>query len=147
MVNKERVQLLVEALRSGRYQQGRGQLLNDGLYCCLGVACEVAAENGLPLRREVNEFDRDVTFGTDSDFAGMGEDYAQLPWSVQAWYGFEDQDPELRGDLSDYDEAEDYICPASSWNDDYHRNFDQIADLFENTFLRDTEETAADANA
>jgi len=31
----------VEALRSGKYEQGRGALLNDGKYCCLGVLCEV----------------------------------------------------------------------------------------------------------
>jgi hypothetical protein len=29
----------VEALRSGAYEQGRGQLCKDGAYCCLGVLC------------------------------------------------------------------------------------------------------------
>lgn len=39
----------VEALRSGKYEQGRGQLFDDGKYCCLGVFCQVAGleiENG-----------------------------------------------------------------------------------------------------
>lgn len=31
----------IDALRSGKYEQGRGALLNDGKYCCLGVLCEV----------------------------------------------------------------------------------------------------------
>ena len=31
----------VEALRSGKYKQGRQYLNQDGKYCCLGVACEV----------------------------------------------------------------------------------------------------------
>lgn len=37
--------LLVEALRSGRFRQGRGALRpTEETYCCLGVACEVFKE-------------------------------------------------------------------------------------------------------
>ena len=36
----------VEALRSGKYKQGRDQLQNGDTYCCLGVLCVVA---GLPI--------------------------------------------------------------------------------------------------
>ncbi len=35
----------IEALRSGKYQQGKGMLNRGDQYCCLGVACEVL---GLP---------------------------------------------------------------------------------------------------
>lgn len=38
----------LEALRSGKYEQGRGALLDGGKYCCLGVLCEVA---GLKITR------------------------------------------------------------------------------------------------
>lgn len=31
----------LEALRSGKYQQGYERLMADGKYCCLGVACVV----------------------------------------------------------------------------------------------------------
>jgi hypothetical protein len=31
----------VEALRSGRYQQGTGLLRKDDAYCCLGVLCDL----------------------------------------------------------------------------------------------------------
>jgi hypothetical protein len=31
----------VEALRSGKYEQGTGYLCRDGQYCCLGVLCDV----------------------------------------------------------------------------------------------------------
>lgn len=31
----------VEALRSGKYEQGRSWLHKQGRFCCLGVACEV----------------------------------------------------------------------------------------------------------
>jgi hypothetical protein len=48
-VNRERVALLVEALESGQYEQGRWSLSKDGKFCCLGVACEVARANGLSI--------------------------------------------------------------------------------------------------
>lgn len=32
----------VEALRSGKYEQGRASLRSGGKYCCLGVLCAVA---------------------------------------------------------------------------------------------------------
>ena len=36
----------IEALESGKYPQGRFFLKNRGLYCCLGVLCEVAGLKG-----------------------------------------------------------------------------------------------------
>lgn len=43
---QELKQRWVEALRSGRYQQGRGYLRKDGKYCCLGVLCDVVDSTG-----------------------------------------------------------------------------------------------------
>ena len=38
----------LEALRSGRYPQGRNLLRSeDGEFCCIGVLCEVLVERGL----------------------------------------------------------------------------------------------------
>jgi hypothetical protein len=31
----------IEALRSGKYEQGKGKLCKNGNYCCLGVLCEI----------------------------------------------------------------------------------------------------------
>lgn len=33
----------VDALRTGRYQQGQGQLRNGDQFCCLGVLCDLLA--------------------------------------------------------------------------------------------------------
>lgn len=41
----------VEALRSGNYKQGYGQLRKQDKFCCLGVACDIYDKNiwkGLP---------------------------------------------------------------------------------------------------
>jgi hypothetical protein len=42
----------VEALRSGRYEQGRMMLLHEGRYCCLGVLCDL---QGLPTEHDTIE--------------------------------------------------------------------------------------------
>ena len=56
----------VEALRSGKYKQGRGQLNSENRYCCLGVLCEVfIAEGGaLNVRHlaRVTEYNGEATY-------------------------------------------------------------------------------------
>ncbi len=37
----------VKALRSGEYEQTVSQLERNGAFCCLGVACEVAKQEGV----------------------------------------------------------------------------------------------------
>ena len=45
-MNNELRNLWVEALRSGKYKQGKGRLRDGDTYCCLGVLCDlVAADN------------------------------------------------------------------------------------------------------
>lgn len=71
---------LVEALRSGRFKQTVNALCRvDVGHCCLGVACEVAIEDGLELERFQIEGDPLVSFG------GLT---GSLPKSVRDWYGF-----------------------------------------------------------
>lgn len=40
----------VDALRSGKYKQGRRRLRKGDEHCCLGVLCELAAEDGVVQR-------------------------------------------------------------------------------------------------
>jgi hypothetical protein len=68
MPNKENLRKWVEALRSGRYEQGHGHMRKDGRYCCLGVAMEVALDNGVTCV---------PNWGTTS----------LLPSAVNNWYG------------------------------------------------------------
>ena len=37
-MDKDFVKKWIEALRSGKYEQGKGKLFKDNFYCCLGVA-------------------------------------------------------------------------------------------------------------
>lgn len=121
-VNREHVQLLVDALRSGEYPQFRGALhkINDG-FCCLGVACEVAIKHGLVVTK--GQLDG------SSDYITYDNDSACLPRSVVEWYGFEVANPWLITD--------DFAFPmaAAVVNDSMNKTFNEIADLFEGTFL------------
>lgn len=42
----------MEALRSGKYSQIIGALHHGGGYCCWGVACELAIQDGVPVIKE-----------------------------------------------------------------------------------------------
>jgi len=81
VVNKENMRLWVAGLRSGRFPQGRNRLKHRGRsggfeYCCLGVACEIAKENGV----EVVEYrEPGLVFFDGCDI--------NLPLSVRRWLG------------------------------------------------------------
>lgn len=115
----------MEALRSGLYVQGRGKLGqadNDGVieYCCLGVACELAHEDGVTIEREVS-----------NDLVVFDGVYDLLPPAVQLWLGVADEDPEVAVD------GKVRSINLSTLNDDAGLNFDQIADIIEKNFLDD----------
>lgn len=74
-VNVEAMRAWVAALRSGEYQQGTGRLTTKTYdkerdtivtkHCCLGVACVLAKEQGLPLAVHVDSLD--LTVYTDEN--------------------------------------------------------------------------------
>ena len=82
----------VEALRSGKYKQGKGYLDEGGEYCCLGVACKIfnipATDAHYPPKELVNLLDlvddagrRRGPDGTDDTLAhhnDNGKDFNQI---------------------------------------------------------------------
>ena len=108
-VNRERVELLCQALESGEFRQAPGALRVQETrsspmgYCCLGVATEVALRNGLQLRG---------TFaGSDVWNHDLGE---VLHPEVRDWYGFQYDDPEII--VVDSDGVRNYLT-ATEAND------------------------------
>jgi hypothetical protein len=129
MANRERVALLVAALRSGKYIQGPGSLerqLPSGEVrnCCLGVACRVAMEHEVPL-----EVTTGGSFEDGKDFYFEGN-AGNLPEQVQEWFGFTEPDPELllNGPRS-------FRRSAIECNDGRRMTFAEIADAFERTYV------------
>ncbi len=125
--NKDRIRKLVEALRSGEYTQGIGQLTfidKDGNEkdCCLGVACKVAIKDGLEL--SVVRVGDGLAYGTERE-TGI------LPSSVREYYGFSARNPALN--------VLRVMYTASSLNDSVHYSLGEIADAFERTYLSDND--------
>jgi hypothetical protein len=109
----------VAALRSGKYRQGQSSLAEGGKYCCLGVLCEVALENRLPLNVEDNV----STYG-DPWRAYDGES-SFLPKRVYEWATLK----KGRGPLRD-----DFDLPGGTnlvEANDTGKTFEEIADLIE----------------
>jgi hypothetical protein len=85
-LTKELMEKWVEALRSGRYQQGIGKLrsIDDGQYCCLGVLCDILPPEAGRWKYETSfEFDNPTTWINSStssaNLAGIvGEEFDLL---------------------------------------------------------------------
>lgn len=130
----------IEALRSGDYKQTEGTLnRNDETFCCLGVLCELAVEDGVVTKKYddmpagikdgvVGYRLTEVDFTQDEMFRKYTE-YDLLPRSVMAWAGLEAQNP----DVEYHDPSSDYsqVTCISSLNDEFHMNFEQIANVIE----------------
>lgn len=98
-VIKSRVMKLIKDLESGEHAQGRYCLAmrksqrGQFSFCCLGRACEVAKANGCDVKVDLYETKQGRRYD--------GE-VAVLPPSVQQWYGFDSDDPELAGRKASY---------------------------------------------
>lgn len=120
----------VEALRSGQYEQTEGLLANDNGFCCLGVLCEIAVQDGVVAKQVKDQYEGDpnddhvVTYGVGSDF--HYEMDAVLPSMVYEWAELETSNPSILW--------EGVTHPISDLNDDYHLNFSQIADVIEEQY-------------
>ena len=112
---KHRIGLLIAALKSGDFKQGRGALREVDKFCCLGVACEV-------YRRENPQAKRTWHTNGSSIRSLFLQQTITLPLEVIEWYGFDESDPMITVGSED--------GHASDLNDS-GCTFDQIARGFE----------------
>ena len=136
-------QLRKEDCESRKYDQGiDGLNSDDKRYCCLGVLCEVAMQNGLSLTKDDD---------TGSEWVEYDGDAEQLPQAVADWVGLESRIGSMhhhtswdtiRKDLQftvsvdedgiDYSYyMDDKIPGCLSTMNDAHIPFDVIADVIE----------------
>jgi hypothetical protein len=113
-VNKEIAYKWAAALRSGKYQQGRGKLrvpivhydkTVEYSYCCLGVLCDLY---------DSTKWDDENYYRTDADDALN----TSPPYEVCAWAGINH-------------DASNTIDKLINLNDDQRLNFDEIAAYIE----------------
>ena len=115
----------LEALRSGEYAQAKGALKDDldpddptkvG-YCCLGVLCELARQEGGVLNSVSKSFTGTYNYDGESGL---------LPYSVQRWSGLNDSSPEYQNEDGEYIWLTDL--------NDNGKTFAELADIIEERF-------------
>ena len=120
-VKKNRAEL-IEALRSGKYEQGRMSLkvtndLNQTLYCPLGIACEIYHKHNPDNSGWLDNYYHDSqlrAFSIDKGVCGSIS-ATSPPSEVAEFFGF-----------SGYD-----VGTIMVNNDTHHKDFDFVADLIE----------------
>lgn len=120
----------VAALRSGKYDQGKGRLRSEnGGYCCLGVLCDLY---GNDLWRFEDYVGDDEEEDNESDWLMRDWQYAPnkgeekstvLPPLVMEWAGLPHQNPRIEHSYNTLAEANDKGA-----------SFDAIADIIEEQF-------------
>lgn len=159
-VNKERLQLGLDALRSDEFEQGTGALrvvLPNSLdfksvtkYCCLGVLTEVAIRNGLTI----SDYCVPCQWPAGQcAHAEEGTEYTSDIWElntgtlsepVRQWYGFDRDDPQLgHMQVTVSDRERNTSLMATVANDEIKWDFRQIADSFEKLYLTPEADGAA----
>lgn len=105
----------VAALRSGQFNQGMGALRRGDSYCCLGVLCHLAVEEGVIPGPIAGTFHPDpgmYVYGADA-YEGKA---AYLPHDVVVWAGLDSASPRFRsptGELEDLARLNDVGTPFS----------------------------------
>lgn len=107
-MNQQIKQRWIEALKSGKYQQGHYTLCYNNKFCCLGVLTDLyIKEHGFQWHKDV---------GGCWSFDGEG---GVLPSSALAWAGLNDTNPMILGDC------------ATDHNDGTNASFEEIAGYIE----------------
>lgn len=126
-MNPEVKALWLEALRSGRYDQGVGNLKagdpDNPAYCCLGVLCELAANAGvIPPGKRIEE----DPHNTNYYFQGENE---FLPDEVMTWANLDSNNGAYQ------DDAEIWLVDQCLTDqNDNGMPFTHLADLIEDHF-------------
>jgi hypothetical protein len=120
-MNSDIKQRWIDALRSGKYAQDRGQLRTPHGYCCLGVLCDLYDPYGW----------------TTSNGYAYDEEQFTLPKIVADWAGLMN-DPYVTSSNSPYANFADEDWPEriylAALNDNAHMSFAEIANVIEKEF-------------
>lgn len=123
----------VEALRSGKYLQGKHSLRTvDDKFCCLGVFCDVIDPTAW------HDHDLDAKPSATRWSIGMkdgGEipekNFPTLPFRIAAGWPLDCSDPDVCVNLSTDDPQSSHMHSLSALNDSGQFTFNEIADLIE----------------
>lgn len=123
----------VDALQSGDYEQGNGKLRSHQGFCCLGVLCDIYAQE---------PFTKGWQFKGDCEKNLLPMDYWYfdgesefLPKTIMEWAELSDISPKVKVSLEDEDDGDEYFHyeDISDLNDSGY-TFSQLAEIIENQF-------------
>ena len=127
-MNPEVKQKWIDALRSGKYEQGSERLRSVTGYCCLGVLCDLYAQ----------EHDVEWEFRGNAetnlqlqDYWYFGDQSQFLPESVMNWAGLRNHNPQVRIDVEDNDEDNWYYQDEIANVNDSGYTFNDLSKLIE----------------
>lgn len=135
-INEERFDAFLSDLRSGEYNQGSGRLESKGAFCCLGIACIRPAAEGV-VERYRDEWGSVYYGETSVDLPAGVADYLGIPLthrvdpsggSTNVAFFKQGYDSETRSGM---------VQTAIGWNDELEKSFVEIADAFEQEFLKE----------
>jgi len=115
----------VARLRSGQDKQGKTYLNRNDRKCCIGVLCEIAAEEKV-IERVVSKSENTVGYRRGHGFMEI----LTLPDALLAWSGLEDN----WGTFNRKDEVGNLSETSLTGLNDNGYTFDQIADYIEEYF-------------
>lgn len=134
-MNQDIKQRWVSALRSGEFEQGTDNLRKGDKFCCLGVLCELAVQDGVINPPELSWESTEIYgYGKseEQEYANTGE----LPEVVAKWAGLVDEDildefsDEPIADLDPYISFDGSSKTLSELNDS-GKTFIELAELIE----------------
>ena len=107
-----------KALRSGEYEQGKGQLVDDkDRFCCLGVLCNLAVDEDIGEWKDKGQY---YVF-LDKQKNAREDDLSVL---VQKWAG-------INSSQVYFGDKENPYSTLIYLNDDGNKTFEEIADIIE----------------
>jgi uncharacterized protein YeaC (DUF1315 family) len=130
-MNPEIKQKWVDALLSGKYDQGSEKLRSRQGYCCLGVLCDLYAQEQNIEWKFNGEYEESPLPMDYWYFDGEGE---FLPESVREWAGFSLHSPQVRIEVTEeYEDDWVYHDEIANLNDTGY-TFNDLAKMIQEQF-------------
>jgi len=126
-MKKSIMETWVRALRSGKYNQCKGQLKNNNSFCCLGVLTDIYGE------QEGIEWSQDEWLYINK-CGDVRRECEGLTVNVQGWSGMTSSDGDRVRCVDSWDDEGKSITDSLADMNDSGSSFEEIADIIERDY-------------